>query len=123
MGLTESGNYIVKFVLTNFFGASVQLVENEDGDLEECVCIPLERNNLKRSKRNQVSAYFFMTKTQVANMYGWTHYLKQKVHPDFLKKINDMGYSMFYAGNAKDGHYVVHKNNHKQKFVKAEKYE
>lgn len=120
MFVKGSGNYIVKFVLTNFFGASVKMVENEDGELEECVCIPLERNDLKKSNKGRVSAYFFMTKTQVANMYGWTHYLKQKVNPAFLRKINKMGYSMFYAGNAKDGNYIVHKNNYQQKFVKID---
>jgi hypothetical protein len=120
MAVKDSGNFIVRLVLTRFFGAQVKLIENENGEMEECVCIPLERNDLKKSDRGNVSAYFFMTKTRVANMYGWTHYLRQKVNPMFLKKINEMGFQMFYAGNAKDGNYIVHKNNYQQKFVKIE---
>lgn len=116
-------NYVLKVVLSNFLGARYADVENENGDLEECICIPLERNNLKKNRRNQVSAYMFMTQTQVANMFGWTHYLKMKVDPTFLKKMDDMGIKNPYLGNAKDSNYVVYSNEYKAKFVKAEDYE
>lgn len=117
------GNYILKLVLTNFLGARIQSVENENGDMEECVCIPLDRNDLKKNRRNQVSAHAFMTKTMVANMYGWTHYLKMKVNPNFLKRINELGYQCPYLGNAKDSNYIVYKNEYKQNFVKVDNYE
>lgn len=116
----SEGNYILKLVLTNFFGASIKSIENENGDMEECVCIPLDRNNLKKNKRNQVTAYSFMTKTMTANMYGWTHYLKMKVDPNFLKKINEQGFRCPYLGNARDSNYIVYKNEYKQNFVKVD---
>ena len=42
----NNNNFVLKLVLTNFLGANISYVENEEGELEECVCIPLERNNL-----------------------------------------------------------------------------
>lgn len=116
-------NYIIKLILTSFWGARVQHTENEDGDLEECICIPLERNNLKKNTKGQVTSYFFMSQSQVSNMYGWTHYLKPKLDPIFLKKQNDLGYKNFYAGNAKKSNYVVYKKEYQQKLVKANDYE
>lgn len=123
MGNGGIANYIIKFVLTNFLGSRIAQVENEDGDLEECVCIPLERNNLKKNKRNQVTAYAFMTKSDVANMYGWTHYLKLKTNPDFVKKCDELGLKTPYLGNSKKSNYVVYKKEYQQKLVKANDYE
>jgi hypothetical protein len=119
----DIGNYIVKFVLTNFIGCRIAQVENEDGDLEECVCIPLDRNNLKKNKKNQVSAYAFMNKSDVANMYGWTHYLKMKTDPAFVKRCDELGIKQPYLGNAKDSNYIIHKKAYQQKLVKTNDYE
>lgn len=116
-------NYIVKFVLTNFLHTRIMKVENEDGELEECVCIPIDRNNLKKNRKNQVSAYAFMNETKTANMYGWTHYLQMKSDPNFLKKINSQGYKNVYLGNAKNGNYIIYKNEYQQKLVSAKDYE
>ena len=64
-------NFYLRIVLTSFFGARVQEVENEEGVMEKCVCIPIERNDLKINPKNQnVSAYFFMTECTTANIYA-----------------------------------------------------
>jgi hypothetical protein len=115
-------NYIVRVVLTAFYGASLQDVENENGDLERCVCIPIDRNNLKLNpKNNNVSAYFFMNQSSSPNQYGWTHYLKFKLDPNFLKQINELGLENKYCGNAKKGNYIVYKNEYKAKYVKVDR--
>lgn len=116
----RSDNYILKIVLTNFIGARFAQVENENGDLEECVCIPLDRNNLKKNRRNQTTAYAFMTVSNTPNQYGWTHYLKIKQDPNFLKKMYSLGMQSPYIGNAKNGNYIVYKNEYKAKYVKVE---
>lgn len=118
-----NGNYILKINLTNFHGSRIAMVENENGDLEECVCIPLERNDLKKNRKNQVNAYAFMTKAIFSNSWGWTHYLKAKVNPNFLKKQDSLGLRNCYLGNAKDSNYVVYKKEYKQNFVKVNDYE
>lgn len=115
----KQDNYIVRLVLTSFFGARMHDVIDENGNMEECLCIPLKRNNLKKNAINgKVSAYFFMTQISTPSQYGWTHYLKMKCDPDWLKKQRELGWDLKFAGNAKRGNYVVHKNEYNAKFVK-----
>lgn len=108
---------ILKFVLTSFLGARVQDVPDEEGNEERCVCIPIDRNGLRIGKTGKVSAYAFVVKTRNANMYGWTHYLKLKCNPNFVKKINELGYSAPYLGNIKPDNYVIHKKGYQESLV------
>ena len=119
----QYANYVLKLSLTKFLGARVCDVENENGEMEQCVCIPLDRNNLKKNPNGHVSVYLFMAKTTVANIYGWTHYLKMKLDPNFIKKINELGIDNPFLGNAKLKSYVAFKDAYDNKFVKASDYE
>ena len=109
---------ILKFKLTNFIGAFVSEIENAEGNIEECVCIPLNRNNLKKTHDNTVSAYCFVNQSKIP-LDGWTHYIQLKSAVDFVKKLNAEGYRLPYLGNIKqekvpDGGFKV-----KNKFVKV----
>lgn len=119
----QYANYVLKLSLTKFLGARVCDVENELGEMEQCVCIPLDRNNLKKNPNGHVSVYLFMAKTFASNMYGWTHYLKMKLDPNFIKKINELGLDNPFLGNAKLKSYVAFKDAYDNKFVKASDYE
>lgn len=119
----QYANYVLKLSLTKFLGARVCDVENENGEMEQCVCIPLDRNNLKKNPNGHVSVYLFMAKTLTANLYGWTHYLKMKLDPNFIKKINELGLDNPFLGNAKLKSYVAFKDAYDNKFVKAGDYE
>ena len=119
----QYANYVLKLSLTKFLGARVCHVENENGEMEQCVCIPLDRNNLKKNPNGHVSVYLFMAKTLTANLYGWTHYLKMKLDPNFIKKINELGLDNPFLGNAKLKSYVAFKDAYDNKFVKASDYE
>ena len=119
----QYANYVIKLSLTKFLGARVCDVENENGEMEQCVCIPLDRNNLKKNPNGHVSVYLFMAKTLTANLYGWTHYLKMKLDPNFIKKINELGLDNPFLGNAKLKSYVAFKDAYDNKFVKAGDYE
>ena len=121
--LSQYAQYVVRITLTRFIGARVMDVENEFGDMETCVCIPLDRNNLKKNPNGHVSVYLFMAKTFVANIFGWTHYLKMKLDPNFIKKIKDLGYDNPFLGNAKLQSYVAFKDAYIEKLVKAGDYE
>jgi hypothetical protein len=116
------GNGIAKFTLTNFIDARVISVHDDDGNLEEGVFIPLDKNNLHKSPKGSVSAYAFVMKANFPSYDGWTHYLKLKVHPTFLAKLNDLGMAAPYLGNLKESNYIVYKNSYKDKFVKASDY-
>lgn len=116
-------SYILRVVLTKFLGARIVDMENEVGELESHVCIPMTRNNLKASRKNDVSAYMFMTQSTIPDRFGWTHYLKQKTSTEHVKKMEELGYGVPYLGNAKEQNYIVYKEEYKQNFVKAKYYE
>lgn len=121
--LSQYAQYVVRITLTRFIGARVMDVENEFGDMETCVCIPLNRNNLKRHPNGNVSAYFFMVRQMKSNIYGWTHWLKMKLDPNFIKKINEMGIENPFIGNAKAKSYIAFKDAYDKKLVKESDYE
>lgn len=98
---TNDKNYDLAIKLTNFFGARLMPIENEDGFLEECLVIPLERNGLKPSPSKNVYANVYMTKTLNGCIKGWTHYLRMKVNKPTYSKLKSLGYDIPYLGNAK----------------------
>ena len=103
---------VMRVELTAFLGARVDTVLDENGNEERCVCIPLDRNNLHEGSTGKVSAYAFVVKTRNANRFGWTHYLKMKCNPNFVKKLNDLGYKVPYLGNIKPAEYIIYKHNY-----------
>ena len=106
-------NYTMKFVLTKLFGARVMEAEDEEGHMEKGVFIPLDRNDLRIDPKGNVSVHCFVSKCFTNNKYDyWTHYIKLKSSPTFVKKMNSLGYKMPYLGNLKAQNYVVHKNNY-----------
>lgn len=94
-------NYDLAIKLTNFFGARLMSIENEEGSFEECLVIPLERNGLKPSPSKNVYANVYMTKTMNGCVKGWTHYLRMKVNKTTYSKLKGLGYDIPYLGNAK----------------------
>ena len=103
---------IMKIVLTSFMGARVQDVVDEEGNEERCVCIPIDRNGLRVGSTGKVSSYAFVMKTRNANRYGWTHYLKMKCNPNFVKKLNELGYEVPYLGNIKPANFIINKKGY-----------
>lgn len=118
---------VMKIVLTSFLGARVETVLDEEGNEEQCVCIPIDRNNLRIGRTGKVSAYAFVNKTRNANRYGWTHYLKLKYNTNFVKKVNEMGFDIPYIGNIKPANYIINKGSYQRMMngqkVKASDYE
>ena len=112
---TEGGNYVLRFVLTKLFGARVIECDDEEGNLEKGVFIPLVKNDLRVDKGGNVSVYGFVSKCFTSSRSDyWTHYIKLKASSRFVEKINSMGYKMPYLGNMKSKNYIVYKNNYKK---------
>ena len=85
-------NYFMSFKLTNFFGSRVERLENENGDVEECVVIPLKRNGLKVSDANNavyVNA-FVMAKSMRHDKKS--HYITQYCIKEHLANLRELGY-------------------------------
>lgn len=118
---------VLKIVLTSFLGSRVEDVEDCEGNMEKCVCIPIDRNNLNVGQTGKVTAYAFVVKTRNANRFGWTHYLKMKAHPNFVKKVRELGYDVPYLGNIKPAEYISYNKNYRNAVsggkVKVEEYE
>ena len=91
--------HILRLELTSFFGAQIKEVENENGEKEECVCIPITRNNLRKGKTGKVSSYAFINPMYKANPYGWTYYVTMKASRDFVNEKAKLGYRMPILGN------------------------
>lgn len=108
-------NFTMKFTLTKLFGAKVIEREDEDGNLVKGVFVPLRENDLKISPSGDVSVYCFVNKCFTTDKFDyWTHYIRLKADPSFVKKMNGLGYKMPYLGNLKSKNYVVYKNNYKK---------
>lgn len=103
-------NGVEKITLTAFFGARIEELQNENGKVEKCVCIPIERNGLCIGRSGKVNAYAFVNKTKNADRGEWTHYLKMKMPLSLVRKYNDLGYNIPYLGNIKPKNYIIHKN-------------
>lgn len=92
-------NYTLRILLTNFLGARVMDIENQDGIMERGVFIPLDMNGLHETNRGNVAFHAFVTERITACVDGSSHYIKLKMNSDALKKINDMGYETPFIGS------------------------
>ena len=103
MGLRQydKSEFRIKLDLTAYFGASVQKVELDTGEVEECVCIPIDRNELKRTRRGRIISLMYMYECRFSEKCVWSHYLKMKVTKKFVDLIKKMGYTMPFMGNAR----------------------
>lgn len=123
----ENLSYILKFTLTNFFGAHISDVQSPDGDIERCVCIPIDKNDLVVSRNNRVNSYAFVNRSFVATKDNWSHYLQMKSSSSFANKQKSLGYKMPYLGNLKPYNVIFNKESYLEKIkgkkVKVKDYE
>lgn len=103
---------VLKIILTNFMGANVQTLPNEEGNLKRCVVIPIEDNNLFECANGKVSAYGYINKSIVASKQNWTHYIKLKFSAAFAEKMKRLGYKSPYIGNIKKRNYVTYRKSY-----------
>lgn len=99
-------NYTVQLKLSNYIGAKIMDIENDEGFIEPCLVIPIDTNDLSVSKNKDVYATMFMTRTVNGNLKGWTHYLRMKAGRERYNKLKSLGYDMPYLGNAKPSSWV-----------------
>lgn len=97
----ENENYTLQLKLSNYIGARIMPIENDEGFLEDCLVIPIDVNDLCVSSAKNVYAQMFMTKTLNGNLKGWTHYIRMKVCGERYRKLLSLGYEVPYLGNAK----------------------
>lgn len=110
-------NYTLQLKLSNYIGAKIVQIEDDEGFIEDCLVIPIKKNDLSVSKSNNVYAKLFMTKSMNGTIKGWSHYLRMKVGREAYNKMLELGYSVPYLGNAKPSSWDLNLNscNHKVK--------
>lgn len=93
-------NYTMNINLSKFIDS--RIIENEDsnGVSELGIFIPIQKNNLTQYRG---SVYFnaFVTEKMYDTGDNKSHYIKQKVTKEHIKKLNELGYESPYLGSLK----------------------
>lgn len=100
-----AANYEATLRLTSFIDARVQELEDSNGNMEECVVIPLEKNGLRFTNKNHVACKLFVTERMSPSKYGETHYIKMKTNKEHVAKMDSLGYTNPYLGEMHPTHY------------------
>lgn len=98
--MTKHNNYTLRFNLTAFIGSRVIEAEDQDGNMERGVFIPIYANHLyedPKSKNVLCEAFVNACTYNTANTK--THYLMQKTSLEHVDKINGLGYKIPKLGN------------------------
>lgn len=93
--MSKFTNYTMRLNLTGFIGSRIESVENADGFMERGVFIPIEDNALYEDpKTRHVLCEAFVTAKQAFSSDGKTHYIKQKVPTNHVRRIEELGYKV-----------------------------
>ena len=127
MQLSQVHNYLIKLKLSDYINSRVIEVENDDGEIERGIFIPLEINNLFVTVRNTVISWIFATKKLYEPIDNMSHYLKMKVDKNHKDKLKNLGYDPPYLGGMKETRiytdYQIKKISKTSKQVLIEDYE
>ena len=74
-----------RLMLSGFAGAKVERMENEDGDVEEYICIPVKRNGCRKNSRGYFTEIAILEKKFKSEWSrGNTHFIVLS-DPDYYK--------------------------------------
>ena len=93
--------YRMRILLTKFLRSRIQEVENEHGDIEKCVCIPIENNRIYVTKVNNAIVNVELIKTNMQNKFGWTHGVRQVQYSSLLDVYKAHSVEFPFIGNGK----------------------
>lgn len=96
----RQSEYNIRIDLTAYIGSRIEKIAYEHGDEEDCVVIPIARNNLTWKPNNRVYSQMLMYRLFKPNCYGWTHYLRMTPNKAFVAALEKSGYSLPFTGNA-----------------------
>lgn len=93
-----ANGYVAKLKLSNYINSRVVDLENDDGEIEKGIFIPIEINGLFLSPRNQVISWLFLNEKLHDTGDGYSHYLRMKSDKKHVEYINSLGYNVPYLG-------------------------
>lgn len=90
------------FYLSNFIGAREVMCENEYGEEELCLAIPIDRNALVKAVAGSGGwmTYGFVQELDVPSG-AFTHMVKQKTNPAHVKRLESQGLDSPMIGRLK----------------------
>lgn len=94
-------DYRMRIVLTKFLRARIQEIENENGEMEKCVCIPIEDNKIYTTKGGSALIDMELIKTNIKSRFGWTHGVRQVPYSSLLDMYKSKGIVMPFIGNGR----------------------
>lgn len=77
--------YEMTMYLSNFIGARTVVEEDENGELEEGIFIPADKNALVKTADGRWLTWGFVQELDFP-MFGFTHRVMQKTNPAFVSK-------------------------------------
>ena len=98
------------FYLSHFIGAREVICEDENGEKELCVAIPVERNGLVRSREGRWMTFGFVQELDNPNG-AFTHYVKQKTNPAHVKWLESQGLESPMIGRLKPTKFYHRRKN------------
>lgn len=93
--------YRMRIVLTKFLRARIQEIEDENGGVEKCVCIPIKDNNIYATKGGSALVDLELVKTNIKSRFGWTHGVRQIPYSSLLEMYKSRGMTMPFVGNGR----------------------
>lgn len=82
--------YEMTFYLSNFVGSRAIVQEDEYGNMEEGIFIPIERNGIVRAKTNGYLTWGLVQELDVP-LFGFSHRVIHKTNPEHVRKLNEQG--------------------------------
>ena len=91
-GRSDMSTFEGTFYLSSFLGAREVICEDENGEEELCLAIPIERNGLVKATQGNGGwmTFGFMQELDNPNS-AFTHYIKQKTNPAHLRWLESQG--------------------------------
>lgn len=99
--MEATGNYKIKLNLSNYLGAHIRQLDNENDEEEAYMCIPIKRNGFICGVNNKVTSYLSMRIPRIPLFNGWTHTVCVSVNQETLENARFMGYDFNIMGNAR----------------------
>lgn len=91
-------NYELALKLSNFIDARIADVEDNDGNMEQCLVIPMEKNGLFETKLKNVFCHIFVNEKFFDSNDDNTHFLRLKTNDNHRAKLDSLGYDAPYLG-------------------------
>lgn len=114
--------YEMTFYLSNFVGSRVVIQEDEYGNEEAGVFIPIERNALIRTKDNRVLTWGLVQELDVP-LFGFSHRVVHKTNPGHLRSLKKQGLEAPWIARMKPTKFYHRKPKYINTRVKEEDYE